>query len=337
MEIVNNTEFAADRYVLHDLQGRDELVVVVKASFIADAAGKFAIAAKQRAIYAADDCFGEPGESSIRHECDYIPPKQSTDVVLVGQAYAPKGRARECDVSIAVGPTKKICRVYGERRWEKKLGMWQMSSPQYFDVVPLVYERAFGGRDESAESEAHYEVENRNPLGCGLKASKSKLDALPLPNIENPTSLIKRIQDRPAPAGFGFIGRDWFPRRALAGTYDTNWEQSRSPLLPLDFDPRYFNAAHPDLVAVQHYVGGEPVEVINATPDGVWRFALPRIKLDIAAVKFNDDPIKLEPKFDTVVVEPDERRVTLIFRARLNVYKEMTQYGLIRVKLNERG
>lgn len=334
MELINNTVFSADRYVLQDAQGRDELVVVVKASFIADGSGKFEIAEKQRPVFAADECFGAPGESSIRHECDYIPPKPSTDVVLIGNAYAPKGQARECDVSLAVAATKKTCRVFGERRWEKSLGMWHMSSPQHFDVMPLTYERAFGGRDESAESAAHHEVEARNPVGCGLKAAKSALENLTLPNIEHAPSLIKRIQDRPSPAGFGFIGRHWHPRRPLAGTYDEAWERSRAPLLPLDFDPRYFNGAHPDLVAAKHFVGGESVEVVNATPDGLWRCVLPRISLDFVAVKYNDDPVKLDPKFDTVVIEPEERRITLIFRARLSVYKELTKYGLVRIKLN---
>lgn len=337
MELINNTAFAADRYVLHDVHGRDELVVVVKASFIVDRSGKFEIAGSQREVKANDEYFGAPGESSIRYECDYIPPKSTTDVVLVGQAYAPNSRARECNVSIAVGATRKTCRVFGERRWEKRLGMWHISAPEDFEVMPLIYENAFGGRDESAESNAYHEVEWRNPVGCGFKALKSKLEDLKLPNIENAAALIKRIQDRPNPAGFGFIGRNWSPRRQYAGTYDEAWERTRAPLLPEDFNPRYYNGAHPDLVTSDHLIGGELVEVINATRDGVWRFALPRVSLDIAAVKYNDDPIRLKSECDTVIVEPDESRITMIFRARLRVYKELTKYGLVRIKLNGLG
>ena len=45
-------------------------------------------------------------------------------------------------------------------------------------------------------------------------SSKTANEITP-PNIENPRQLIRSIDDRPAPAGFGFVAKAWQPRHCL--------------------------------------------------------------------------------------------------------------------------
>ena len=86
MELVNATPFASERTVLQDRSGRDLLIVVVKCTYRLPAGRPPMIAEEQAPIRLADDFYGEPGQSSIRYECDLAPRKTGNDVVLLGHA-----------------------------------------------------------------------------------------------------------------------------------------------------------------------------------------------------------------------------------------------------------
>jgi hypothetical protein len=51
------------------------------------------------------------------------------------------------------------------------------------------------------------------------------------------------LKHRPSPAGFGPIACHWQPRVGFAGTYGDAWVANRLPLLPDDFDDRFFQSA----------------------------------------------------------------------------------------------
>jgi len=333
MELANKTQYAAKMALLQDRDGRDLLVVIVKCTFSLNGNSDPIPAQEQVPVQMTDSFYGEPGKSSVLYESDLAPHKAGTDIVMLGNAYAPKGVARELDVSLRVGPLSKVCRVFGNRRWRKMLGQMSISDPEPFDRMPLVYERAFGGADLSSPDETQHDSEKSNPVGCGFVAVKSNLevDQLPLPNIEDPKVLIKSPQDRPKPAGFGFIGRHWHPRISYAGTYDRKWNEDRSPLLPLDFDERYYNGAHPDLISGRYLQGGEPVDIVNASPQGNLRFSLPGTRPGIEMVLTSLDRTRLEPVFDTLVLEPDRSRVIMTWRASKIVYRELHKIACVRV------
>lgn len=314
MDIVNRTPYAADATVLADAKGRDLLVAVVKCAFALDGTG--APADEQLPVQAADSFHGEPGESSTRHEGDFAPAKVGGDVVLIGHAWAPAGRrATRVDVSVRVGDARRDVAVLGDRRWGRFVGVTRISDPEPFESVPLIYERAFGGRDESPKNPKHHEHEARNPVGRGLIARHSGLDpeSVLLPNLEDPADLITGPKDRPAPAGFGFYGRHWAPRAALAGTCDEAWLETRSPLPPADFDLAYHNAAHPRLRTPGPFEGGEPVELTGVRPDGPLRTALPMVRPAVE-VWHGDDWAPVEMRCDTVILEPDLNRLTMVWR-----------------------
>lgn len=335
MDLKNTTPFAAERVVLQDVAGRDVLVVVLKATYNYSPDGVLSVAEQQVPIVFADEPYGEPGASSVRYESDLALRKVGADVVLIGNAHAPAGATvSELDVSVSVGSVQRSLRVFGDRYWRRTLGFPSISAPKPFEQMPLTYERAFGGRDCSAEDPAYHEQESRNPVGVGLIAAKSgqPLEGVPLPNIEDAQDLIRNPQDRPAPAGVGFLGRHWQPRVGFAGTYDDAWKVERAPLLPDDFDDRYFNGAHPSLVAPGFFVGGEGVALVNCSADGPVRFVLPRLVPKITALGWLGAATPMAAHCDTLTIEPDLRRISMVWRATRDVYRDMHNIARILVE-----
>src|SRR5260370_42246032 len=102
-----------------------------------------------------------------------------------------------------VGPIRKTLRVTGDRVC--KVGALTISNtaPEPFERMPLTYERAYGGRDETADDPKKHSWEVRNPVGVGFAVRSSNLADKPLPNVEEPGRLLSR------PAGVGPIAAHW--------------------------------------------------------------------------------------------------------------------------------
>jgi len=332
LQFENDTPFQGTILLLPDPDGVDSLFTVVKGTFTL--ADRPLPAEEQIPIVLADEYYGEPGASSVKVPSDVSLTKPATDVLLVGRAHAPGGRpAAVMDVSLAVGPLGKTVRVFGDRFWRSDgVGLY-MTEPQPFQTMPLVWERAYGGMDR-AGPELRAEV--RNPVGRGYRAAdgERQLDGLPLPNLEDPTEPITSWKQSPAPACFAPVCAHWQPRQSYAGTYDEDWQRQRAPYLPTDFDPRFFQLAPPGLVAPGHLQGGEPVEVRGATPSGVLKFQLPMVDLRITYV-LDGDPIVQPANLDTVIIEPDEDRLILAWRAVLQCDKRALRVSEVRAALLE--
>lgn len=279
MELDNATPFAATPCALADLDGGDFLVVVVKATYALDGDGGMTVADAQRPVELADVFTGEPGASSVAYASDVALRKTGTDVVLAGHAYPARPGDREGEIGIQVGSVRATARVFGDREWQSALGVVRMSRPATFERIPLVYERAAGGTDDSPADPGDHAVEARNPVGVGFRARRSRrvVDASPLPNFESPSALIKTPDDRPPPAPVGFVAPGWAPRATFAGTYDAAWTDTRSPLLPSDFDARFFDVSPPALTSPTFLRGDEHGAAMGVSPHGLLRFTLPRV------------------------------------------------------------
>jgi hypothetical protein len=118
------------------------------------------------------------------------------------------------------------------------------------------------------------------------------------------------------PAGFGAVSPGWLPRRQFAGTYDEAWKRRRAPYLPADFNPRFFNVATPELTFDRFLTGGEPVELLGVSRDGPINFELPRCRprADVQVAGNHERPVF---NLETILIEPDENRVCLSWRAQL--------------------
>lgn len=315
--IENQTPFAAERGWLRDRDGAETWIVAVKATFAVRADGSTVVANEQPPVLRLPEYYGEAGKSSIKYDADIVLTKRTTDVLVIGHASVPGGRATELDVGFRAGPLRKVLRVFGDRRW----GLLGPASPQPFERMPLVYERAFGGADARSEHPDR-DWEWRNPVGRGFVVAPAHLRDSAPPNIEWPDRLIRAWNDRPPPAGFGAIASHWQPRASYAGTYDDRWSQTRAPLMPDDLDDRFFQCAPPDQQAPQFMYGDESVELLHLHPElPRMRFVLPRIHLGFET-HFLDGSRQLHDtrRLHTVILEPDFPRVSLVWHSALSCH-----------------
>jgi hypothetical protein len=292
------------------------------------------VAAEQLPVVPVDLPSGEPGKSSVRYASEMHPPKRATDIVLVGNGYAPGGRpVPYFGVSISVGSLKKVVHVFGDRVWKSGLmNTAAPSDPLPAAEVPLLFEKAFGGRHDLPGGA--FVADPRNPVGVGFRGKRSaaEMNGTPVPNLESPRQPIHSLSDQPPPAGVGFISPAWQPRSSYAGTYDEAWKKKRAPYLPADFNPLFWQAAPPDQIYPGYLQGGEPVELINASPAGVQRFVLPRCQLAAAAVMpHRMAPLKLV--LDTLLLEPDQDRFTLLWHGSTRCDKEALKIQMVQLLL----
>nr|WP_301334573.1 DUF2169 domain-containing protein [Variovorax dokdonensis] len=330
----NRTPFAVERGWVRDRNGVEIWLVAVKATFDVLPDGSTEVAQVQPPVLREPAYHGEPGKSSIKYEADLVLTKATTDIIVVGHAHAPSGRpVEQLDAGFRVGPVQKMLRVFGDRRW----GLVGATSPLPFTKMPLVYERAFGGVD-AMSSDPERDWEWRNPVGCGYSIRKDHLDGSTLPNIEAPDRLIRAWDDRPAPAGFGAIGSHWQPRASFAGTYGEDWMKTRQPLLPVDFDERFFQYAPADQQSPEFLIGGESVVALNLSPRGVLRFRLPRLYLGFET-RFYDGSNENHKvrKLHSVILEPDYPRVSLVWHSALPCHFKghKLQRTIVRLKTNQ--
>lgn len=304
---------------MRDKNGAEVWLVAVKGTYIVRKNGTNRLAEKQINVCAAPEYSGEPGKSGLKYESDMILTKSATDIVLLGHAYAPKAKAStKADVMMKIGNLKKTLRVFGDRYWEKGLTGLKISEPKPFVRMPIVYERAFGGTDQKSDNPKEHGWESRNPVGKGFAVKPEHLNGQPLPNIELPGKEITSWKDRPVPAGFGPIPGNWEPRIRFAGTYDKKWEQERQPLLPKDFNEKYYQCAPPDQQVSGYLKGGEIVELYNLTSDGLLQFRLPDVGQDLLFLTdFGNTTEEHTAKLHTVILEPDERRFVMVWHTSL--------------------
>jgi hypothetical protein len=320
-KVKNNTAFALETLFVADENGVPLCVPVVKATFVISADASVSLAEEQAPVAQDGICRGDPATSSYIYEPETAFIKLATDVVLVGHAYAGSRRATEVLTGIRVGSIQKLVKVIGDRVLARRSGVVAVSTPQPFDRIPLTYERAFGGWDRRHPDPDRHRVEARNPVGTGFRDPTFETDdEVRLPNLEDPEHPFRAYGECQAPAGFGFVSPNWAPRSQFAGTYDERWADARSPLLPEDFDRRFFNAASPGLITSGYLRGDERVIVLNASPEGRLDFELPRIAPPACQYELrNGKKASAATQLDTVIVNTDDRLLILIWRAHFSL------------------
>ena len=299
-----------------------------------------------KALISGDVYWGDPMNSTIRYESDFIPFKPATDVVLNGTAYAPNGvPTSSCRVSLQVVDVCKQVLVIGDRvaRYVKN-GTPRFSDPLPFTTMELRYERAYGGIDVYSDKVTIYAYP-RNLLGQGFVVTNFErcVENLALPNLEDPNDLLtperlclgeyKRWEQQPFPAGLGCFPKTWLPRARLAGIMpadratEQELRQAYAQLVPAgqreayvknglpDMDFRFFNSASRGL-AVPYLKGEERIVAENLSPEGMVSFQLPvdapRMGLDIGS-----GAQELQTVLHTVMIRMDERQLDLVWRGAL--------------------
>jgi hypothetical protein len=330
LQIDNQTPFATSLAVLPDRKAIDSLYIIVRATVTL--LPRIGLAAAQLPVALSDEYFEDPTNSSLKQVSEMHIGKPGTDVLLVGNAWGAKGApTTQSDVTVSVAERRKTVRVMGDRTWRDG----SPSAPAPFKSMPLVWERAFGGIHRTDE---RVYAEERNPIGCGFRGKRgaSELEGHPVPNLEDPAAPLQSLGQNPAPACFAPVSPSWLPRRSFAGTYDARWQKSRAPYLPDDFDPRFLQCASPELTFDRYLEGNEPVEIHGASSTGSIGFALPTARpiIEVSVAGAKQEPWA---NLETLLIEPDENRASLIWRAALPCDRQVLKVEKITVKLRRSG
>ena len=331
MDIKNHTPFQVDRMAMTDRDGHDLLVLVLKATFALNEEQTPLSPEDQQPIHLADTYHGEPGESSVEYAADWAFDKRHAEFAVVGEAYPHPRLRRENRLSVQFGDLEKTVHLFGKRVWKKSFGFWKPSDPEPFESVPLRYELAFGGTDRSHDEEKHHGWENRNPVGTGFRAKHSRhpIEGALLPQFEYPDQLLKSPDDRPEPAGFGFLAPNWQPRVDHAGTYDERWQKERLPLLPEDFSSEHFDAVAPNQLMPFPMEGEQSVVLTGFTADNEpLALTVPQFKPQCRLARDSEDPSLCPLDLMRLTVNTQARWYSLTYLAAFPVagpYLDITE------------
>ncbi|HEX6244791.1 MAG TPA: DUF2169 domain-containing protein [Polyangiales bacterium] len=317
----NRTPYAAERSWIRDKHGVHHWVVAVKATFAFSDTGALTLADEQLPVVVAPEWFGDPASTSLKYDTDTGPPKPSTDVIVIGSAYAPKGKvATSVPVRLRFGAVDKSLIVFGDRVYETGPVGVVLSSPARFAKKAIRYEEAWGGADLTHPDASKHARDPRNPVGRGFSVHAS-LHRKTAHSVEYPQGFASKS----GPAGFCAIDRPWQPRIAHAGTYDGAWVKHKKPLLPDDYDPRFELCAPPDQRQKEYVYGGELVELTNMIPAGVLRLTLPKIYLTFST-KIRGGVEQHRARLASVILEPDDQRVALVWQSSLQVAARQVEH-----------
>lgn len=329
LQLKNRSPLAALFAIFPDARGIDTLYTVVKGTFVLSP--QVPLAETQAPPALADEYHGDPASSSLKQAAEMHLEKPFTDVLLVGQAWAPAGKpVPQGAVRVVVAERQKTALVFGDRTWRRGGGI---SAPEPFEKVPLTWERAYGGRHQIGP-QGPILAEEANPVGLGFlgRRSPDELVNTPVPNIEDPAAPLHKLGDAPTPMGFGPIAPGWLSRRRFAGTYDASWQRGRAPYLPADYDARFLNVGSPGLIFDRHLQGGEPVQLLGLSAEGPLAFHLPRLQVAVQVQvggSLEAPPVRL----DTVCFDTEARLLTMVWRAAQPCDKKVLQVKEIGVEV----
>lgn len=320
MELLNKTQFEAGWTLGFEKDGRELIVVAIKGTFDIPKDGEQpALSEQQIPLTESDEFTGEPGLSATLYESDYAHRKPKCDVLLNGCAYSPRGKlAERVTVALQVGRMKKAFDVVGDRVWSYTLNTTRIARPKPFQKMPISYDRAYGGVDALEKRSEEPRTYLANPVGVGyypLTRGRA-LAGKHLPNTEERGKEATTPSGKYRPMAFGPMGRNFEARVRFAGKYDQEWLDHRAPFWPDDFDYRYFQAAPLDQ-QIDYPVGGEQVVLHNLGPTGLIRFALPKVRVPVIFIPQKGEDVQMDAVIDTLVLEPDEGRFAITWRAAL--------------------
>lgn len=340
MNLLNASGMAAGYTMGMDKTGAEYVVVAVKGTFTLPKQGETPkLTDEQVPLVDADLFNGEPGRSATLVECDYALEKPQCDILLNGAAYAPGGRPVErIAVGLQVGAQRKSFAVWGNRVWRAATVGYAPSEPEPFTRLPISYDNAFGGTDERMRDPAQVRSYLPNPVGCGWHHHiyRELVIGAPVSNTEEMRDPVRDPGGKYRPMAFGPIGRGWPSRIGYAGTYDQNWIDNVFPFLPNDFDLRYFQCA-PEDQQIAPPVGGEPVVMLNLTPDGRREFALPTVEMPVVFFRKRADRVEMKGTLDTLLFEPDEEQLSMVWRASVKLRRDIFELSQAVVGKMSRG
>lgn len=310
--------------------------LVVKGTFTVQNGAQAELAPEQQAIVFADEPWNpdDPERSALRVAGEVVLTKPTTDVILSGHAHAPSGELQtDWRTSVEVrGEDLEVdadAHVVGPNAWRYSVrDGWMLEDPEPVSQVPIRYDLAFGGAYEAWEAEEAgalgWHVWPENPSGIGFFDTERMEDerAYAGPQWLPDLSWYGYTRDVPL-AGYGPIARPWPSRLRHAGTYDDTWltnaRRSIERGIPADyagdFDPHFFQCAHPGLIMPRYLVGDEVIRLTGLMPGApAFAFQLPCITLVAKLSDVGGAEQVQRLSLDTVNIDTDAGTVSLCWR-----------------------
>ncbi len=234
MEVVSAQSLRASS-VLWQSGASRVFTLVCKATFsLAPGESPLAENQEQEEVNEENSHWDDDPAKSIYAPSDLVPFKARADVLLVGNAFAPRGEpVRSLVVRMVVGEIDKAIEVFVDRAWRQDGTLHEGSR---FSRMAIRYERAAGGPDTA------------NPIGVRADAWPNSFGMIALANLQPPGLSVATRADMIPPVGFGPIAPTWPSRREKLGRLAATGLTARWDLAPLppDIDPAYFNSAPRD-------------------------------------------------------------------------------------------
>jgi hypothetical protein len=263
---------------------------------------------------------------------------QRFEVMLLGHAYGAGRRSvPKVKVALSVGHERREMLVFGDRHWQDRE---TISPPVWFERLPLVYERCFGGsklaRLDAATELDVFDPVNRRGRGFDteeqLRGLTELLGAPPgfpvlvepqrwLPNLENPAALIEHWTDAPEPVGWAPAYRD--TAISLLRVIRREGERARRAALqtqaagepvpePEDTDEALYRA-HSDWV-IDLPSARATLRLENLLPDApVLELALPELRV-VADYELYQRRGERDLRPHAIVLLPDEHKFYIVYR-----------------------
>lgn len=290
---------------------RDCLAVIVKATCDL-APGRPAEPGRPAAPLTGEVYAEDTDGRYLAHPSDLVPFKVRADVVVIGHAVAPRGRATEMDVELQLGHAEsrvhRVIHVSGDRTWIEGHGGLVPSAPEPFERIPIRHERAFGGAGS-----------DENPAGVGmLPRGYRPRGPLRLPNLEDPHDRVRIPGRHPAPACFAPLPLAWRERSVRPDRRRAPW-----PFFPEDLDWARFQAAPPSQ-RLPFLAGDEPFSLsgMHAGPSPL-EGSLPGLQPRCSALRDGKrEAGEVALRLDTVVLDVGSMTVHLVWRGALPVGDE---------------
>jgi hypothetical protein len=283
---------------------------------------------------------------------DMTPPQGTVfEVVVHGNAHAPGGApVPEMTVGLRVGTHEQRMRVVGDRKWVEGPHGLAATKPVAFTTMPLVWQRAFGGRcevwiDKDAMMPFAHDL---NPLGRGFDPRPGAValcrqlrapegfpvldDPALLPNLEQPDAPIRARDDAPIPWCWAAIPTG-IGMRAVTTIERLKGSKPSDP----DHDPLQENAqrAHP-VWRLPPLSPNARVTLKGLTPSGSETFTLPRMRVVADYVLGGPERSgTIECRPYRLHLFPEEARFTLSFYKPFGIEPMCWKDTSMRLRLEE--
>lgn len=263
------------------------------------------LAPDQDPLNETDDHWNDDAHRSLNAASDLVPFKRRADVLLVGYAYAPRGKPASSFIArLIVGDIDKSIEVHADRVWSQS---GQLREGPAFTKMPLHYERAGGGPGTS------------NPVGVSPDARPDIYGQVPIPNLQPVGLPPLRRGEVIAPVGFGPIAPTWPDRLSRLYHHAARWDHQRwhERPLPSDIDASFFNVAPSDQ-QTSDLRSNERLVLENLHPSYPRLLTslpghAPRAMVDRAGAA----PYELQMKCDTLSIDTDRGVCSLVWRGQV--------------------